>query len=411
MSQRITIPIIVVALAGLGGLAGQSAEPGADFTFRHHYISLDLPTRNGNGSYGLTALADLDGDGDLDFVCGGRVPPPERLYWFEYRGPDDWARHEVGRDYRSDVGLAVLDVDRDGRPDLVCSGVWYRNPGNPRQERFERMVFAENAGGAHDVLAADVDGDGRMDVVMMGDDRKPLNALCWFKIPADPRKPWERHAIGPGVHGAITPAGAADIDGDGDLDVTRADTWFENRDGKGRTWVPHPNLPMGRKGPYGVCVRSAFADLDGDGRAELVVADADITGSTVAVLWNQDGKGTDWRKQELPRSFAYGSLHSLAVGDPNGDGRPDIVVNEQEELLPTGRDDPRWVVWENLGGGKFAERILLDKKLGGHELQAGDVDGDGDLDIVSKPWSAAAGNGAGGRFHVDFLENRLKVKR
>jgi hypothetical protein len=69
------------------------------------------------------------------------------------------------------------------------------------------------------------------------------------------------------------------------------------------------------------------------------------------------------------------------------------------------------VVWENLGGGKFAERILLDKQFGGHELQAGDVDGDGDLDVVSKPWSASPGNGAGGRFHVDFLENRLKVKR
>ena len=47
-------------------------------------------------------------DGDLDFVCGGRISRPERLYWFEYRGPDDWVRHGVGMDYRSDVGLANL---------------------------------------------------------------------------------------------------------------------------------------------------------------------------------------------------------------------------------------------------------------------------------------------------------------
>jgi hypothetical protein len=153
-----------------------------------------------------------------------------------------------------------------------------------------------------------------------------------------------------------------------------------------------------------------FADIDGDGRAELIMTDADISGSKVVVLWNRDGKGGDWRKEELPQSFTYGSLHSLAVADLTGDGRPDIVVNEQEELLPSGRSNPRWVLWENRGGGRFVERILLDKRLGGHELQVGDVDGDGDIDIVSKPWSAAATNGADGKMHVDFLENRLKVK-
>jgi hypothetical protein len=131
---------------------------------------------------------------------------------------------------------------------------------------------------------------------MMGDKNTALNGLCWFGIPPDPRKAWVRHDIGPGTHGAITPAGAFDIDGDSDLDVVRGDTWYENRDGKGTDWLSHANLPMGRPGPYGVCVRSAVADLDGDGLPELVVADADIVESTVAVLWNLGGKGTDWLK-------------------------------------------------------------------------------------------------------------------
>jgi hypothetical protein len=109
---------------------------------------------------------------------------------------------------------------------------------------------------------------------------------------------------------------------------------------------------MGRSGPYDVCVRSAAADLDGDGRPELVVAD--VVEPKAAVLWNRGGKGLDWKKQELPQGFRYGSLHSLAVADLNGDGRLDILVNEQEELLPPGRDNPRWVVWETLGGGQFA---------------------------------------------------------
>jgi len=406
--RRSPIPLLGL-LGGLIAPGGPGTLPAADLSFRHHFISRELPvTDSGAGSYGLTALVDVDRDGDLDFVLGGRVTRPSGLYWYEYQAADRWVRHSVGSDFLSDVGLAPLDVDRDGWIDLVCSGVWYRNPGKPREQPFERITFAdENAAGAHDILIADINGDGRPDVVMMGDERTKLNGLCWFAIPEEVRQPWTRHSIGPPVHGAITPNGVADLDGDGDLDVLRADTWFENADGKGTRWVPHAKLPMGRKGPYGVCVRTAVIDMDGDGRAEVVIADADIVDSKVVVLKNADGRGGRWESFPVPQSFPYGSLHSLAVADLNGDGRPDIISNEQEELLPPGREDPRWIVWENLGGLKFREHIVLDTKLGGHELQVGDVDRDGDLDIVSKPWGPRPWNGNTGRMHVDFLENLL----
>ena len=403
MHNRPVVYLFVAALLfGNTGLA-------ADLGFRHHFIDRELPVRNKTtGDYGLTALVDLDKDGDLDFVTGGRASQPSQLYWFEFQSQTKWVRHLVGTNYLSDVGLAALDVDADGWPDLVCSGVWYRNPGQPREQPFARIVFDKDAIGGHDILVADINSDGRSDVVLMGDERTRLNALCWYSIPADPRQPWTRHPIGPPVHGAITPKGAADLDGDGDLDIVRADTWFENKDGKGGDWTAHQNIPMGRKGPFGICVRTAVVDLDGDGKAEVVIADADITDSKVVVLKNADGKGTRWEKNALPQSFTYGSLHALAVADLNGDGRPDIVSNEQEELLPAGRENPRWVVWENLGGLRFREQIILDTKLGGHELQVGDVDRDGDMDIVSKPWGPRPWNGAGGAMHVDFLENLLK---
>lgn len=380
----------------------------APIAFQHHFINRDLPLKNTVGDYGLTALVDLDRDGHPDFVLGGRPTQPSVLYWFEFKSSDLWIKHVAGTNSLSDVGLASLDVDGDDWIDLVCSGVWYRNTGKPRTEAFERIVFDAAGAGAHDIVVADIDRDGQPDIVMMGDTRTKLNALCWYSIPKNPRETWTRHLIGPPVHGAITPAGALDIDGDGDLDIVRADTWFENKDGKGLKWTAHQNIPMGRKGPFGVCVRTAAADMDGDGKLELVIADADITGCKVVVLRNSDGKGGAWEKTELPQSFTYGSLHALAVADFNGDGRPDIVSNEQEELLPPGRENPRWVIWENLGGGKFAEHIILDQKLGGHELQVGDVDGDGDIDICSKPWGVRSWNGNGGQMHVDFLENRLR---
>jgi hypothetical protein len=151
-------------------------------------------------------------------------------------------------------------------------------------------------------VAADIDGDGRPDIVMMGDERTRLKALLWYKIPADPRQPWPAHRIGPPVHGAISPNGIADIDSDGDLDVLRADTWFENRDGKGTQWLAHANIPFGRKGPYGVCVRTAVADLDGDGKQEIIMVDADIADGKAAILRTTD-KGQTWQKQPLPQSF------------------------------------------------------------------------------------------------------------
>jgi len=380
-----------------------------DLKFRHHAIANELPTdARGGGDYGLTALVDLDRDGDLDFVLGGRLVPPARLYWFEFQSSERWVQHTVGTDYRSDVGIAPLDVDGDGWKDLVASGVWYRNQTRPRSAEFERAVFDADAGGAHDILAHDIDGDGRLDVVLMGDEKTQLKDVRWYATSAERGAPWKHRTIGPPIHGAITPGAILDVDGDKDPDVLRGDAWFENADSHGGRWVEHADVPFGRVGPFGKCVRCAAADLDGDGKPEIVISDADIVDSHVAILRRTGGDSPRWSRDELPRSFTYGSLHSLAVADLDLDGRLDVAVNEQEELLPPGRSNPRWIVWQNLGKDGFAERVILDAKLGGHELQAGDVDADGDVDLCSKPWGVRGDNGAGGKMHVDFLENLIK---
>ena len=393
--------------------SGVPAAPGVDAgpRFSHHLIDADLPVDSGGvGDYGQTALVDLDRDGIPDFVIGRKDAPgrPGLLYWYRRQSADRWERRVLGRESPSDVGAAALDVDGDGWPDIVTGGVWYRNPRAPREREFERKVFDRDLRWVHDVLAADVDGDGRQDIVTLfgpEGDRKAEDGLRWYRIPADPSGPWEKHVIGPGVHGAITPGGALDVDGDGDTDIVRADTWFENLDGKGLRWAAHKDIPFGRAGPFGVCVRCQAVDMDGDGRKELVMSDADIADSKVAILRNADGKGGRWERRDLPMSFTHGSLHALAVADFDGDGRLDVVSCEQEELLPPGRKDPRFVLWRNLGGGEFQERVLLDARLGGHELQVGDVNGDGRPDVLSKAWGPLPWNGAGGKMHVDCLES------
>jgi len=141
----------VLHLLGFALLFPNPAVP-AELQFRHHFITQELPvSAKGVGDYGLTALVDIDRDGDLDFVLGGRPTAPSQLYWFEFQAPGRWSQHLVGTNSWSDVGLAPLDVDGDGWADLVCSGVWYRNTGRPRDQQFERHTFDENAAGAHDI--------------------------------------------------------------------------------------------------------------------------------------------------------------------------------------------------------------------------------------------------------------------
>ena len=77
-------PVVVALATCVSFLPAVVAQ---ELRFQHHYIARDLPVNaRGYGDYGLTALVDIDRDGDLDFVCGGRANQPSQLYWFEYQG-------------------------------------------------------------------------------------------------------------------------------------------------------------------------------------------------------------------------------------------------------------------------------------------------------------------------------------
>jgi len=378
-----------------------SQSPAGDFRFRHHYIDRELP----GDSYGQTCLVDVDKDGDLDFITGGK-DGQKSVFWFEFRRPDEWVRHVLGTDHPSDVGGTAIDVDRDGWIDHVTGGVWYRNTGKPRSESFERFVFDKELSAVHDLVAGDLDADGQLDVVTMSD----KNNLRWYRIPrGDPRQPWERHDIGAGVHAGVA---VGDIDHDGDLDVARSNAWFENADGKGLQWSEHP-LPFGNPdNPYPLATRCVIVDIDKDGDADLVMTENEIKAGKIAWLENVDGKGRQWTVHELPASDAAprGAYHSLAVADFDKDGDLDIFTVEMEAI--PGAKQPRWFIWENVDGkgAQFVERVILDEQLGGHEAVVADIDGDGDLDIASKLWRPRKDNANQGRNHADFLENLLMGK-
>jgi hypothetical protein len=364
------------------------------FRFQHHYLDREPPGR----FYGQTALADVDRDGKLDFITGQSGGD---IFWYRMIDPGRWERHLLGQKSPSEVGGVAIDVDGDGWVDFVAGGAWYRNPRSPRSKPFEKIVFDKDLQVVHDVAAADLDGDGLVEIITMSD----RNNLRWYKIPRDPTQPWLRHDIGPAVHAGVA---VGDIDGDGDLDIVRSNIWYENADGKGTKWIEHRNIPFGApKGPFPLATRCVVCDINRDGKMDLVMTENEIRNGRIAWIENLDGKGLQWKVHELAAAdkSARGAYHSLAVADFDQDGDLDIFTCEMEGIR--GDRPPRWFIWENVDGRgtHFVERVILDVGLGGHEAVVGDVDGDGDLDICSKTWNPRPDNRNGGRMHVDFLEN------
>ena len=370
----------VLALAWAVLSAGE--PPGIRFAAHH----IDSP---GGKQYGQTSLADVDKDGDLDFISGENAA---RIFWFEYQGPDKWVRHILAAKAATEVGGTAIDVDGDGWLDQVSGAAWYQNTGKPREQEFVRHDFGGFS--THDTAAADIDGDGRPDIVAMSDKA----GLKWFHIPKDPKEKWEAHDIGPGVHGGVA---VGDLDGDGDLDVVRSNAWFENADGKGATWVEHKNIDFGQPGGrFPFTTRAKIVDMDKDGDNDIVITECDTPVCRAAWFENADGKGGRWVMHLIAEK--KGDLHSLCVADFDNDGDLDVFSCEG----PLGGSGPgktwQWYVWENLDGkgGAFKEHIVLQGKEG-HEAVAADVDGDGDIDICTKPWN--------GDEHI-YLENLGKKK-
>ena len=407
---RAVARLLAATLAGAACLAGAHSTASAQIDFEHHYISTTFPRLSG---FGQSTVGDFNNDGRPDFLMGQHYGTREkRQYLFVNDGsPDDWPFYVVTTDNTGDGGVNALDVDGDGWLDIVSSGSWFRNSGKPTSEPFTKHVYDDGAFGGHDMLIADIDGDGRQDVVVntdKGDRNGGENGLFWYRIPDDPTTPWTRTRIGPAVHSGMWPAGIGDIDGDGDQDVfTRA--WYENADGAGGRWVEHDNLDFGRRGAFGYSQQSALADMDADGDLDVVHGESDYF-ENARIQWseNVDGEGGPWEAHPLPMNDEQaGDFHSVAAHDFDGDGDVDVFGAESEWRA----ERARWFIWENLDGrgGSFRRHTILEG-LGAHNALAADMDGDGDVDIVNKEFAPADWNRLGGGQHADFLENRSRPR-
>lgn len=340
---------------------------------------------------GQTSLVDLNKDGNLDWVFG----VSGNMYWYQYISAAEWKLREIGEGAKTDVGGCPHDVTGNGWVDFVVGDSWYENTGDPENEEFvlhkKNMLYR-----AHDVIVVDIDGDGLEDIVQMSND-EDHPVLAWYRIPEDHHAHWNYTKIGPGIHGGIAPLGYGDMDGDGDIDIVRGDAWFENIDCKGQEWKQHDVLiPTGGSRPerYGLCLKTWVIDLNKDGLPDIVQAECDTDNGRI-FWWENVRNAEEFFFHLISNDSTGQDFHSLTVADFSGNGHMDIMSGGG----PLTPGTHKLFIWENISGDglKWKEHLLLEGKRV-HEAFGADVDGDGDIDILSKPWH--------GDLHF-YLENRL----
>jgi hypothetical protein len=321
------------------------------------------------------AAFDVDGDGRADVVSAGK----SQLQWQENLGGGQFGAPTLiapwsGMAPRS---LQGADVDGDGDADLIASDtlrfVWFENEGGGSFGPLQIVGTGGVLQGAGTCLhAGDLNGDGRPDV--LGGTHFP-GELLWFEnLGAGSFGPMQ--IISDSVDG-ITSVVAADLDGDGDRDVlassskdgwsvwTSSITWFENL-GSG-SFGPAQVISVFADGAS--CVDAA--DLDGDGDLDVLSSSWDDD----KIAWYEN-LGPGWFGSELVISTAADMALAVATGDLDGDGDPDVLS------ASSGDDKLAW--YENLGGGAFgAEVVLPGSADGACAVLAADLNGDGALDVLS----------------------------
>jgi len=370
--------ITVTLTSGLQNTSNASLTTPHTFSFTTKNASTATPFFTiGNIGQGFTTFnvfaADIDGDDDMDIISASN----STIKWFESNGASDpsWTANNID----TGIGLAhsvfASDIDGDGDMDIVSASMgdntiaWYENDG-ASDPSWTTNDIDTNLNGAHSVYAADMDGDGDMDIVTAS---YANNTIAWYENDGTTDPSWTRVDIDTN-RGFAHSVFAADIDGDGDMDIVSASgsgdhiVWYENNGASDPSWtaaVIDTNAPD---------ARFVFAaDMDGDG--DMDVLSASYADDTIAWYENDGNANPTFTAADIATSADAAT--AVFAADIDGDGDMDILSASRNDNTIAwyendGASDPSWTAAD------------IDTDAGGaNSVFAADMDGDGDIDIIS----------------------------
>jgi len=324
--------------------------------FERRYIVRDDPNRR----LERHVIVDLNGDRRPDVIMVDNFLGD--IVWFENPGPDALKRGDLWRKrfiskggMFGSVDVTVADFDGDGLLDVVGAGwrlgncfTFFRNPGPHSAAEWAGAVIDSGFPGASCVVAGDIDGDGRADVLATSRDSR---AVMWYRAQSGPGGlVWRRNVID------LTPspepvfAKLADLNRDGRLDVVLA-------------WGGYLSIPEGKPRPGSVvwyrnagvaddrvqwskhvishelpgAVDVVVADFNGDGRDD--VAALGWMPGEIAWFDNAGDPAGRWRKHSVKTN--YPNANQIIAADFDRDGRLDLAA-----IADYGAMELRW--WRNV---------------------------------------------------------------
>ena len=373
----ITIFIIIATVAILFATCNKSTSSSNVWT---HLSSKkgDIPTPGPSTEQTASLILDVDRDGINDFIIGSRVRGPS-LLWYR-RGRSGWTKYIIDNSFLPiEAGGAFYDIDGDGDLDVVFGGDrtsnkvwWWENPYpnyDPTTSWTRREIKNSGLNMHHDMIFGDFDGDGKAELAFWNQCAKKLFVA---EIPSDPKntQPWSYTEI---FSNSFESEGLdkADIDGDGKIDIVGGGRWFKHS--SGASYIP---MVIDDNQRFS---RVAAGQLKKGGRPEVVFVVGDGIGQLKWYEWTH----SSWIGHDL-LSFNVDHGHSLAIEDINGDGNLDIFCAEMR--LDGGNSDAKMWIFLGDGNGNFT-RTVVATGYDNHESKLGDLDGDGDIDILGKPYN------------------------
>lgn len=342
----------------------------------------------GGGMNTLFNVGDLNADGRPDLFTSGRNG---HMAWFENRADGTWERHTIAEINNQECGGLAHDLTGNGLPDIINGSdwrgvelAWWENTGPAGGPWRRHPIVNTGCGQFHDEVLGDVTGDGRLSLVFTNQLAPGGAQLGVVPLPQNPyTTPWpEVTFIAQGRAMKNQPEeglAIADIDQDGQNEILFGCSWYKY---VGGTWERHPYADG-----Y-ITTLIAVGDIDGDGRPEVVLSEGDACiygypqGGKLGWFKPEGNIREPWTEHRIDENLL--DPHSLQLADLCGNSHLDLLVGEIGKRETLEQEPPRLMIYENDGTGHFT-RHVVEAGIGTHHARLADFRGHGLLDIASRP--------------------------